>query len=91
MAMNITKSTSYGVDATYWRIVGGTIDYASLSLVIHVEGYISQAAREAGSKPVGSWSVSFTGEDFVPVAEPTRAAIYAKLLMMPDWQGATEI
>ena len=89
--MLITKPTPFGVDATYWRIQHGTIDYAALRLDIYVAGYLSQEARDAGKVALATRQLTFEGEYFIPVAEPTRAALYAAITAMPEWAGATEV
>lgn len=91
MAMQISKPSNYGVNATYWRIEGGTIDYGSMVLRINVAGYLDAAARDAGKAPLAFESVAWSGVDFPDVAEPTRVALYTKLMAMPEWAGAVEV
>lgn len=91
MAMQITKSTTFGVDAKYWRIQNGVIDYAATRLDIYVAGYLDKDARDAGCTALATRQLTFEGPAFVPVAEPTRAALYAAIVAMPEWSAAIEV
>ena len=64
MALKKAKQLPIGVTGEYWRIIQLNTNFDRLDGVIDLALYLSQAAREAGAAPMGSFSHQL-GADFV--------------------------
>jgi hypothetical protein len=51
MALSITKSTSVGEDASYWKILSLQMDVAENALIVEIGGYAAKAKSDAGYNP----------------------------------------
>ena len=99
MALAISKPTSYGVAATYWRVIHVEADFRDRRMKVFVGGYVDQDARDAANQPMSTVIHVFEGALFVE--EPTRAMVYAALKSWEErsgdgsisrpWQGAKDI
>lgn len=89
MALNISRPTSFGVDATYWRIISAQIDFGKNRMAIFMAGYTSEEARDAGAAPLVQEQVDFIAESFIPDA--TRSVVYDALKTLPDWKEAEDV
>lgn len=73
-----------GVNATYWRVTGINIDMLANTSEVLVSGYIDEAARNSGKRPIMTRSIRWIGSAN-PIT-PTNimngtvfAAVYDKL------------
>lgn len=64
MALQKEKATQFGIGASYWRIAETNINWDSAHCNICLFGYVNEAARVSGSKPVVQESFIFDGANF---------------------------
>lgn len=89
MALRKTVNTDFGIQADYIKIGCLVFEYPTNQLQVTLLVYANQAARQANAKPLGSNNIVFSGTDFLPNA--TRADIYPKIKLLPDFVGAQDI
>ena len=63
MALQISKPTQYGVDATYWKLESCTINYTSETVVATFAGYLDAEARFT-HQPIAQHVVAFDAVSF---------------------------
>ena len=95
MALILTKSSSFGVDVSYWKITGykffndvkaiGTGNPIGIGLIsVEISGWKDKAARDALYAPLLIKSIVMD-EDYAD-----KAGMYGFLKKHPDFQGATD-
>jgi len=96
MAFAIQKDTEIGVKASYWRITFVRLDYLSEEMQVHLDGYASKAAKDAGARPIQTTIIMgrnlkrFAGVDLPFMPDATRADLYKAIKKIPTWTGALD-
>jgi len=62
MALQKTKTTAYGIDGNYWRIVQLNCNYDRIDAVCTIALYIDEAAYIAGNSYIDSFQVDLAIE-----------------------------
>lgn len=88
MALGKTFTTPFGVSAIYWKIANVTEDFLAGTMKVVLAGYVSAAARLAGSQPLVAQTIDITGDAYS--VEADRAAIYTAIKAMEVWVGAED-
>lgn len=93
MALSKTIPQKAGVDATYHRISGVTIDFNAKQMVVQVSSYLDQAVRENDSSGLlnlttfsfnaEAWPLSSSGE--------TLTDIYNSIKTLEPFQGSIDV
>ena len=92
MALQKTVSTNYGIDATYWKIVGIIVNWINNHAEIGVRGWQDNASRLAGNRCLMSKHYVWDGADFTLVNGGNNTAeAYAKLKTLAEWEGAIDV
>ena len=81
-----------GITADYLRL--SDIEYSKIHnlLMIQIEVYASQEARDAGKKPITILSVRVESADTVVLSEGTLLdSLYAKIKAMPEFKDAIDV
>ncbi|HVT37347.1 MAG TPA: hypothetical protein VHE37_17305 [Nevskiaceae bacterium] len=88
MALQISKATSVGVDAQYWRI--GLLNFhpRTASCQVVMDGYPTHEIRETGAQPIDQRALDLP---FEQCGDGDRAAVYDVIKQLPDWTGATDV
>lgn len=89
MALKKTVQTDFGISADYINIGNVVVDYPAKQVSITLLVYASQAARDAGAKPMGSFTHYLKDTAFIPDA--TRATIYPEIKKLPEFADAVDI
>lgn len=87
MALSKNIPTDYGVDATYWRIIGAQAYYGENLVDVVLAGYASDAARQAGKSPLATITgirLSWSDMALEGTNEPTRAAAYTAIKALAE-------
>lgn len=99
MAIHLDLETPQGTTASYHRIVESQVNYIDGRVTAQLMSYATREARQAGKE---GWMLTarvivmlqdLAGDDAAPNApadEVTRAAIYAAVMALPAWAGATD-
>lgn len=64
MAFSLTKSTQYGINATYYKVIETNINYLNKTAHVTLAGWVDQEARDTNKQPIDSVSVDFTPDNF---------------------------
>ena len=64
MALQITKSTDFGVDATYWMVTSVNLDFYHESARVMISGWTDSSAQSGGKTPISGFPFEFSGADF---------------------------
>lgn len=88
MGLNITLSTHYGIDATYFNI-GNVTWRKPYNLNIALFGFANKDARIAGAAPLAqkNLDIEYTLGEEVDLA---LNALYARVKLVPEWAAATD-
>lgn len=62
MGLLKTKSTKYGVDASYHRIIQLNMNYDRLDAVVTLATYTNKDDRDAGANPIDQFQVDLSTE-----------------------------
>lgn len=92
MALQLLKTTKYGVDANYWKISEVHINLLSQSAQIVVMLFKDQASA-ANREPIDNVTYIWNGADF-PFsggAQNIQNVIYTKLKGLSEWAGAADV
>ena len=65
MSALLEKPTGYGTPATFWRLYKIVINRRSPGITVHIGGYISEAAFDAGAEPVSMYQREL-GQEEIP-------------------------
>lgn len=77
MALALSIPTEFGVDARYWHIHALELNRVQRSVTVLMAGYVDEAARRAGRRPVATVAVPLSGAAYPATDEALRyAAIY---------------
>ena len=93
MALQISKPTQYGVDATYWKLESCTINYTSETVVATFAGYLDAEARFT-HQPIAQHVVAFDAVSFPfdpLVAENVPTVLYNKVKLLDFFTGAIDV
>tara|TARA_Y100000310_G_scaffold344092_1_gene455064 strand:+ start:293 stop:568 length:276 start_codon:yes stop_codon:yes gene_type:complete len=91
MALNKTRTTGYGIDAAYWRVVGYQVHYDiadSVAVDVTIMGYPNKASRDAEVQPLDVVNKRIT---FGANADVTRANVYPQLKTLDEFENATDV
>lgn len=89
MALQISKPTTYGVDASYWRIGVMNIHPRASNVCVVMDGYLNQAARQSGAQPLSF--VELTLPYTTDVVDGGRDGSYEAVKLTPEFTGATDV
>ena len=100
MALEKVKSTVYGVDGNYWKVIEVTINLMQPYALIKVALFKDQATRQSGAQPleIKAYDINSDLEVFPLLADELEAqgvnvyqAIYAYLKTLPEFAGALDV
>lgn len=83
MALIKTLPTSFGIDATYWRITNINC-YFTGTTTVTLDGYLNKDARFESAEPLRREVIDF------PLQDVTRAIAYAEFKKLDLFAGALD-
>ena len=86
MALQSSKMTDYGINATYWRVIRAYVDFHNRWIKVELGGYLDETTRAAGLAPLRVVEYILSGPLFVE--EPTRAMVYAAIKTWTEFDAA---
>jgi len=69
MALIKDVPTEFGVSAAYWHIFAVEHNRPQRAAQVTFAGYIDEAARRAGRRPLATLTLTLTGDDFPGTSE----------------------
>ena len=93
MALQISKQTQYGVEATYWKLESTTINYTAETVVATFAGYLDADTRLT-HEPITQHVVTFDAVSFPfdPQAdENVPTVLYNKVKLLDFFTGAIDV
>jgi len=92
MALNISKETGFGVNATYWHITKIYINYHVGILTAIMEGHLDEDARRSGKAKLKDVAFEFTGSDFdYGFDDNITSKTYDKIKLMKEWSLSKDV
>jgi len=98
MALEITKTTQYGNNATYWRVVETNVNWIRDDSHVTLAGYISSKERNAGNAPIATVNLDWPSEDNPFVLSEldkantnTISVAYKKIKTLDEWKDAKDV
>ena len=89
MALSKNITLSSGVSAGYWRILRVIVEQSDNPVLVDLEGYASQGARDAGATPVERRRVEIgTVDNFDSTSTNVLSRAYALLKTLSAYSGA---
>jgi hypothetical protein len=91
MALKKTLTLSSGVAADYWKIA--TIHASAGTGEVHarLDGYVNQAARDAGKTPAGTEHLTCKLADVEAEIDTLRGRVYESAKLDPRFNGAEDV
>lgn len=95
MAIQLTKELDSGVEASYHRITGLSLDMPNQAAQIQVSGYKDAAARQTGKQPIARRTLRVFGEGYPFTVEAMTAAnvialAYRYIKMQDEYAAGTD-
>jgi hypothetical protein len=72
-----------GATATYWRLTHVQADFPACVVEAQLHGYLDQAARQAGKKPLARYNYRFATAGLFADGELSIPAIYSAVRTLP--------
>ena len=84
MAMSLPiEVDGTGASATYWRLTHVQADFPACIVEAQLHGYLDQAARQAGQKPLARFNYRFGCQGLLADGELSIPAIYSAIRTVP--------
>ena len=92
MALQITKETQYGIDATYWNIKSfEKLSFKDKEVAVQLAGYKDKTQRAIG-QPLTHWWFHINGDNFdFDYTDNITEKTYLKIKADENWIGAKDI
>jgi len=92
MALQMTKNTSFGIDAEYWRITNMNFDWHREIASAKLSGFVNIQARNEGKEPLMSYDFKFDESGFnFNIDGQLVEELYNKIKVLENWNSAIDV
>jgi len=92
MALELIKSTNYGIDATYHKIVQVNINWHTRESLVELHSFIDQTRRESGAHLIASQSFYWSGDEFpFDFDQNNVQTAYTKIKTLDEWLNSVDV